>query len=174
MRPEDDTSTRVIGWRYFNRATDPDGKGDRNAVGLGKIDFVGQTADERPYEERQRFPGDFEAIISQRSIAIHGLENLNRSDRGVVMLRKLVRENIRAVAEGRPFKALKGGNAVINTYTQDTVVTIPESSGDDRALRRLAGQHVGRLVLDTGELPFAERMPRFIAGLPGAVAKFNK
>jgi hypothetical protein len=90
----------------------------------------------------------------------------------VVMLRKLVRENIRAVAEGRPFKALNGGNAVINTYTQDTVVTIPETE-DDRALRRRAGQHVGQLVIETGELPFAERMPRFTAGLPGAVAKFN-
>jgi nitrite reductase/ring-hydroxylating ferredoxin subunit len=174
MRPEDDTSTRVIGWRYFNRATDPDGKGDKNAVGLGRIDFVGQTADERPYEERQRFPGDFEAIISQRPIAIHGLENLNRSDRGVVMLRRLVRENIRAVAEGRPFKALNGGNAVINTYTQDTVLTVPETGDDDRALRRRAGQHVGRLVIDTGELPFAERMPRFLAELPDAVTKFNE
>ena len=78
------------------------------------------------------------------------------------------------MAEGRPFKALNGGNAVINTYTQDTVLTVPETGDDDRALRRRAGQHVGRLVIDTGELPFAERMPRFLAELPDAVTKFNE
>ncbi|MBI1774101.1 MAG: aromatic ring-hydroxylating dioxygenase subunit alpha [Proteobacteria bacterium] len=171
MRPEDDTSTRVIGWRYFNRATDPDAKGDKGQVGLGTIDFVGQTEDERPYAERQRIPGDFEAIVSQRPIAIHGMENLNRSDRGVIMLRKLLRQNIHAATEGRPCKALDGGNAIVNTYTQDTVVTIPEGNGDDRALRRRAGEHVGRLVIDTGELPFEQRLAGFMAQLPRALAQ---
>src|SRR5262249_33314996 len=45
----------------------------------------GQT--EGPYEERQLIPGDYDAQVSQRPIAIHALENLVSSDRGVVMLR---------------------------------------------------------------------------------------
>src|SRR5258708_18611067 len=171
MRPEDDTSTRVIGWRYFNRAIDPDGKGDKAQVGFGKIDFVGQTEDERPYAERQRFPGDFEAIVSQRPIAIHGLENLNRSDRGVIMLRRLLRENIHAGAEERPYKTRDCAGESINTYTQDTVVTLPCGNDDDRVLRRRAGAHVGGLVIASGEAPFESRASRFTAELPRALAE---
>ena len=54
----------------------------------------------RPYEQMQRFPGDYEAQISQRAIAVHALEHLGVSDRGVTMLRKGVRRGIRAVQQG--------------------------------------------------------------------------
>ena len=57
-------------------------------MSLETIDFIGQTADERPYEERQRQPGDYEAQVSQRPIAVHALEHRATSDRGVAWLRK--------------------------------------------------------------------------------------
>src|SRR5207244_8385346 len=67
------------------------------------IESLGQTG-ERSYEQRQRQPGDYDAQTSQRSIAVHALEHLATTDRGVVLLRKMLREGIQAVAAGKgPF-----------------------------------------------------------------------
>ena len=159
MRPIDDTHTKAIGWRYFNDRVDPHGDGDRSQVGPGKIDFIGQTEDERPYEERQRMPGDFEAIVSQRPIAVHALENLNSGDRGIGLLRQVLRENIRALLAGAPYTALtRQPQPVIPTYTQDTVWTIPIRSGvDDRALMREAGARMAELVIASAMQPLDKR-----------------
>src|SRR5262245_46411424 len=46
-------------------------------------------SDDRPYEERQRHPADYDAQSSQRPIAVHALEHLAATDRGVIMLRKI-------------------------------------------------------------------------------------
>ena len=46
---------------------------------------------DRAYEEKQRHPYDMEAQEGQRAIAIHALENLATSDRGVVLLRRALR-----------------------------------------------------------------------------------
>ena len=153
MMPIDEINTKMIGWRYFNDRVDA-GLGDRSQVGLGKIDFIGQTEDERPYEERQRIPGDFEAIVSQREIAIHGLENLTLSDRGVGMLRSMVRQGIRASKSGRKFAAIpRHFKKPIATYTQDTIITRPPNKGDDRKLMREIGREIAQVVLDSDKLP---------------------
>lgn len=55
---------------------------------------------DRPYEETQRTPDDREAQVSQRPIAIHALEHLATSDRGVIMFRRLLRECSRMVENG--------------------------------------------------------------------------
>ena len=85
----------------------------------------GQTG-ERPFEERQRRPGDYDAQVSQRPIAVHALEHLATSDRGVVMLRRMVRNGIRAVQRGEdPFGILREPVARIPTYAQNTILRIP-------------------------------------------------
>ncbi|MEJ0069019.1 MAG: hypothetical protein WDO24_10140 [Pseudomonadota bacterium] len=59
--PVDDTHSLVIGVRHFNDGVnDPQGRHSEAACGKDKVDFLGQTG-ERPYEERQRIPGDFDA-----------------------------------------------------------------------------------------------------------------
>ena len=104
----------------------------------------GQSA-ERPYEERQRHPGDYDAQSSQRTIAVHELEHLASTDRGVIMLRKIVRDGIRAVEAGAtPLGlGLKAGET-ITTYCQDTVLRVPPaaSPAEDRALLRQVGRRV--------------------------------
>ena len=160
-RPVDDTNTKVIGWRHFNDRVDP-GMGDRTQVGSEMIDFIGQTEIERSYQERQRVPGDFEAIVSQRPIAIHGLENLNLADRGVTMLRGLIRRGIRAVKAGKKYTSMpRRGGAVIPTYTQDTVITFPREDGDDRKRMRDVGHRVAKVVLDSDQFAYDERPERF-------------
>ena len=54
----------------------------------------------RDYAETQRAPDDWEAQVSQRPIARHGLEHLATSDRGVVMFRRRLREAIEAMERG--------------------------------------------------------------------------
>ncbi len=51
-------------------------------------------------EEAQRFPGDWEAQSSQGPITLHSEEHLASSDRGIRMLRRLLRDQADAVAAG--------------------------------------------------------------------------
>jgi nitrite reductase/ring-hydroxylating ferredoxin subunit len=100
-------------------------------------------SDDRPYAERQRQPADFDAQSSQRRIAVHGLEHLASTDRGVIMLRRIVRDGIRAVARGEdPPGLAAGGGTVIRTFTQDTVLCVPAAADpeEDRRLLRATGR----------------------------------
>jgi nitrite reductase/ring-hydroxylating ferredoxin subunit len=102
-------------------------------------------SDDRPYAERQRFPADFDAQSSQRTIAVHALENLASTDRGVIMLRRIVRDGIRAVARGRdPDGARRPGGKTITTFTQDIVLRVPPAASPeaDRKLLRATGRSV--------------------------------
>jgi phenylpropionate dioxygenase-like ring-hydroxylating dioxygenase large terminal subunit len=62
---------------------------------------AGTQAPHRDYEDTQRHPDDKEAQLSQRPIAVHALERLGTTDRGVIMFRKLLRRAIQEVREGR-------------------------------------------------------------------------
>jgi hypothetical protein len=104
-------------------------------------------SDDRPYAERQRFPADFDAQSSQRTIAVHALEHLASSDRGVIMLRKIVREGIAAVARGDdPQGTQWPAGKVVPTFTQDLVVKLPSApdADADRKLLRATGRSVLR------------------------------
>ena len=52
-------------------------------------------------EEHQRFPDDYEAQTGQGPITLHSDEHLATTDQGVVMLRRLMLQQVAAVAEGR-------------------------------------------------------------------------
>lgn len=104
----------------------------------------GQSAD-RPYGERQRHPGDHDAQAGQRPIAIHALEHLASTDRGVIMFRKILREGIRAAqAGGQPQGVGVKPGEVIATCTQDTVLRVLPAAtpDDDRRLLRQTGRRV--------------------------------
>jgi nitrite reductase/ring-hydroxylating ferredoxin subunit len=110
---------------------------------VGRPGF-GQS-DDRPYDERQRFPADFDAQSSQRTVAVHALENLASTDRGVIMLRRILREGIRAVARGRdPYGTKWPEGKPIPTFTQDIVMRVPPAPGAeaDRKLLRAKGRSV--------------------------------
>ena len=102
-------------------------------------------SDDRPYGERQRFPADFDAQSSQRPIAVHALEHLASTDRGVIMLRRIVRDGVRAVARGEnPFGTGWPEGKVIRTFTQDVVVRAPAvaTPEEDRDALRAIGRRV--------------------------------
>ena len=103
----------------------------------------GQSGD-RPYDERQRFPADYDAQSSQRTIAVHALEHLASTDRGVIMLRRIVRDGIRAVAprRGSVGHRLAARARSSATFTQDTVLRVPPAADpeEDRRLLRATGR----------------------------------
>ena len=148
--PIDNTNCRIIGWRHFHPDADPRSLADESLCGVESVDFFGQDG-ARPYKDRQRIPGDFDAQVSQRPIAVHALENLTRCDKGVAMLRQLLRRHIRRVAEGEqssPSQVRSGG--LIPTYTHDTVMLIPvgdESERSDVELLRNVGKAITEIVV---------------------------
>ena len=105
----------------------------------------------RPWEKRQREPRDYEAQESQRPIAIHGMEHLGATDRGIIMLRRLIRQGIEAVQRGGDPKGMGGGEGgVIRTYGNDTVKRIPMvgTIDQDRRVLRKTGWEWARRYLE--------------------------
>ena len=160
--PIDDRSSYSIGLRHFNSVIDPRGEGREDLIGFGMTDFMGQTA-ERPYLERQKSPGDYDALVGQRSVAVHANENLASTDRGVAMVRRQVRAGIRALAEGRPLSLPQRYERVVPTYNAEIILAVPAAAGDDAALVRAFGRRTGEIVIRSGELPPGERHRRIEA-----------
>jgi len=96
--PVDNTNT--IGFHI--EAVDP---ADKEKVSTFFQAKEGRTAGTQEahgdYADTQRNPDDKEAQVSQRPIAVHALERLGTTDRGVIMFRKLLRRAIKDVQEGR-------------------------------------------------------------------------
>lgn len=61
----------------------------------------GKLWEEMTEAEHQQYPNDVEAMVSQGVIAKHSEERLVSSDRGIAMLRRLLRDQLKAVEEGR-------------------------------------------------------------------------
>lgn len=87
VTPVDDHNCFYIGIRNINDSniSSRQRKLDESMFGVGRLGIIGQTPD-RPYEERQREPGDYDACVSQGLIVNRKAEHLGTTDRGVVML----------------------------------------------------------------------------------------
>lgn len=147
--PIDNVTCKVIGWRHFHPDVNPRGLGNEAECGVEKVDFYGQVGGQS-FEERQRLPGDYDAIVSQRPIALHAMEHLTYCDKGVVMLRKLLRRDIGKVAAGEvvPKSALRS-NGVIPTYCHDSVLRVAAIAGnDDLELQEEIGRGVTEIVVE--------------------------
>ena len=144
--PLDDTNTMLIEFRHVSETegVTPAWWADRNII------LPGQLAAES-YEAGQRNPGDYEAQVSQRPVAIHGLEHLGATDRGVAMFRNQLRRGMRAVRAGDdPAGLCRNNGAVIPTYCNDTIVHLPPAaeSGMDRRLMRETGRQLAEGYLE--------------------------
>ena len=157
--PVDDHHMIIFGYRHFNSTVDPDGLGDESGCGVDKIDFlVGQVGD-RSYDEGQRAPGDWEAIVSQGKIAVHAAEHPGASDVGVYLCRKLLREAVRG--QNKPnslYQRLTAEGQTLPLYSQDTVLNVAELPRDeDRKLIMTLGKKVLEAMRSADHLPAAER-----------------
>ena len=86
--------------------------------------------------------------MSQRPIAIHGLEHLSETDRGVSMFRNQVRRGIRAVHAGKdPAGLVREEGVVTATYCNNTVLRMP-ARADNLADKKMMREAVMRLAKD--------------------------
>lgn len=162
--PVDDTNSKMIGWRVMGPSIDTRGICDKNLVGYETIDFLeGQVAMRRPerfgqykledlppipdnhreranYKDAQKAPGDYEAIISQRPIAVHALEHPTKFDAGLYAFRKMLRDAVRGAnpaAEAANFAEwLRSVDASPNSYCSGNVLEIPEGSTPEEEVAR--------------------------------------
>jgi len=155
--PIDDTNTLFIEFRHVSETAGatPAWWADRNVM------LPGQLAGDDGYEASQRRPGDYEAQVSQRPVAIHGLEHLGATDRGVTMFRQQLRRGIREVqAERAPDGLCRETGAVIATYCNDTVVRVPPAARaeDDRQLMRATARKLAESYI--ADPPLLASSPR--------------
>ena len=160
--PIDDTNTLFIGLRLYNKSTDMHGNGRMELCGRETADHPGQSGC-RPPEERQRSPGDWEAQTGQRPVAVHQLEHLQPTDRGVSLFRRLLRKGIRAVQEGDKSVDIKNDpprkpDGTIPGFQFDTVLHVPPVPGrDDGELMDEVSRKVTDAVCDPDYLLHPER-----------------
>jgi len=117
----------IVAWPLESGKPKPDWK-----PGTDTIDDIRPGSFlERSYEERQRKPDDLEAQEGQRPIAIHALENLAHSDTGIVMLRRLLREQLKRVEQGLdPINVMRdlSANKRIPTGAWNTILSPAEAA----------------------------------------------
>lgn len=127
--PIDDTHTRVIALIRKPKGEAAQGlalyDGDRSWFDLSE-------------EEHQRFPGDYETQVGQGPITRHSTERLSSTDRGVSMVRRQFKEQVRIVADGGdpvgvsfdPADAVVSviaGNYIVGTDTDLSTVPLSET-----------------------------------------------
>jgi len=114
--PVDDTHQlgASIRWLRENHNDEPTGR--ERLAPAGRKDTS--------YEYTQRHPDDKEAVEGQGPIALHGLEHLVTSDKGVIMFRRILRTAIQAMNRGEDPKGILRDNfkAALVATTAGSVV----------------------------------------------------
>lgn len=167
--PVDDEHSIAFGWRHFNDEVDPDHNGREQDCGVDKIDFlIGQTR-HRSYDEQQRVPGDYDAIVSQGPMAIHDLEHPGRSDVGVYMCRRMLHAAVAGKAPPDPVlaKTETGRAGSLSRYTSDTKLRIRRHTDKekDREIIRKAAHRVFAAMKECDELSVEQRRPHILRRL---------
>jgi len=135
--PLDDVTTMNIGFNHYGES------GSEQALLDAGADF-GQSCD-RPYSDRQRVPGDYDAQGSIGPISIHALEYLCSTDNGVVMFRNSLRNSIRSLQKGQePALPQCNRSGEIISYANNTILRVPKAAGDveDKKMLRMIGRKV--------------------------------
>ena len=158
--PLDDHNSLYIGFTGFNEIANPGGRVKEDMIGVGKLNLIGQT-DDRPYVERQREPGDYDAVGSQGIVANRTAEHLGVTDRGVVLFRRMLARGIKDVQDGHaPSLPRLYQNEPVRTYCHASVLRMDPNSdmgkGDMRALGDF-GRSAAEAVIATDDLPPLER-----------------
>ena len=156
--PVDDTHSFYIGYAHLNGYNATIKSLKPEDYGVDKIPFIGQTGD-RPYEERQREPGDYDAVVSQGPVANREAEHLGTTDRGVALIRRLLARAIAATKEGKvPAMPRLYPDGKVRTYVHETIIRVPADAhlDDAKALAEF-GRRAAGVFIEVDNLPPAER-----------------
>jgi hypothetical protein len=156
--PIDNENSIYIGLTHLNDRTQRLRPLRDDQIGVGKGSLIGQTGD-RPYEERQRAPGDFDALTGQGAIANRKSEHLGTTDQGVIMLRRQLAKAIAAVENGeQPTIPRLMTDGPVRTYCHEIILELPSDStiGDNESVHAF-GRRTAELVIQSDSVAVAER-----------------
>jgi nitrite reductase/ring-hydroxylating ferredoxin subunit len=112
--PIDDTSFRIYSAGKVTQA------GTLKTI---RSHFNGKLWQELTEAEHRDFPGDYEAQVSQGAVTLHSEEHLVSSDRGIGMLRRLYREQLKQMAAGEnPIGTAFGDDPLVHLVAGTEVV----------------------------------------------------
>lgn len=144
--PKDNVNCSMIGWFHFTPEQSPELRD-----WILKNTSLGQYED-RPLEERKRYPGDYDAWVSQGKISIQANEHLCKSDGAIALYRVQLRKGIRAVQEGKdPKGVVRGAHKPIQTYANNMFEAGNAGKHEDDAKQKMLfdfGQRAMKRTLD--------------------------
>jgi phenylpropionate dioxygenase-like ring-hydroxylating dioxygenase large terminal subunit len=89
--PIDDTSFRIYVAGRVKQSGD---------IGRMRSKFNGKFWWDMTEQEHQQFPGDYEAQVGQGPVTLHSEEHFGQSDRGILMIRRMLGDQLEAMAKG--------------------------------------------------------------------------
>lgn len=153
--PQDDEHCIAYAWGNFGDRGDPP---EYNTPEGMQLIEQGELID-RSYLQKQRSPGDVEAVEGMGVISDHEKEYLVSGDRGITMYRNQIRKYCRNLQKGKlPPQPTDLGTKVIPTYGSDTVLPISaDDPGADSNLLRNTGKRVIDILTAADNLSGDER-----------------
>ena len=152
--PIDDHHCVALAWANFGERGDPIEY--NNQEGFERIE-AGEIAN-RTNEEKQKSPGDAEAVEGMGPISSHKGEHLMPTDKGVMIYRRGIRKLIKELEQGQdPPQPQKVKGQVIRTNGQDTILKAPKKNNNDKEYVKLICSLVMSMQFDLEDLPLKER-----------------
>ncbi len=130
---------------------------------------------DRSYAERQRYPGDAEAVEGMGRIADQKMEHLVASDKGIIQYRKKLRKLCRDLDSGvEPDQVGAFWPNPIPTYGGDTVLYMPAGAQDDSDLLVEIGERVMQIQYDAESLQGDLRDQTIVDALKSLEAEYRQ
>jgi nitrite reductase/ring-hydroxylating ferredoxin subunit len=148
--PLDDHNALYIGAGHWDERSAPRSR-SLDDYGVDKMPLIGQTA-ERPYKERQREPGDYDAVVSGGAIVNRRAEHLGTTDRGVVLIRRMLAHAINATREGKvpAIPRLPRDGKPVQTYCHEVILKLPDAAAlADRQVLGEFGSRAAKAIIET-------------------------
>ena len=153
--PLDDTHSLYIGYGHLNEHNAASRDISPELYGVDRIPFIGQT-DERPYEERQREPGDYDALTSQGAIANRKAEHLGTADRGLVLFRRMLKRAISSPVEATQSNEVRDER--VATCVHEVTLRVPPGALEDAQQLADFGRRTADIFIGAAQLEPAERV----------------
>jgi nitrite reductase/ring-hydroxylating ferredoxin subunit len=152
--PVDDYHCVALAWANFGKRGDPIEY--NNQEGFEKIE-AGEIVN-RTLEEKQKNPGDAEAVEGMGSISTHKGEHLMPTDQGVMIYRRRIRKLSKDLEEGKdPPQPQKKKGEIVRTNGQDTVLRAPKRNKNDKEFVKSICSSVMKMQFDLEDMPLKER-----------------
>ena len=152
--PIDDYHCVALAWANFGERGDPIEY--NNQEGFEKIE-AGEIMN-RTFEEKQKKPGDAEAVEGMGPISTHKGEHLMPTDHGVMIYRRRIRKLIKSLEEGKdPPQPQKIKGEIVRTNGQDTVIRAPKINENDKDFVKLISSTVMKMQFEYEDMPLKER-----------------